>query len=362
MTTRARPRSRERLIVVGRLAAEPIIKALDGHRDRPVVAGVVDDDAGFLPAGCQVLGPVARLAAIVDETRPDRVLVGLAERRGSTPFRALVESCVVRGIPVEDAAEFYERLTGKLAIETLPPASIVFAKRFGPSRRQQVFARALSLAVALAGLVLLSPVLALIAVLVKLDSPGPALFVHMRVGEHGRPFKLLKFRTMRPAAGPRSEWEGDNRDRVTRVGRWLRAYRLDELPQFVNVVRGDMNLVGPRPHPVSNFELFTLVSRNMNDWTGAPVSYYSLRTMIRPGVTGWAQVRYRYANNLEEEMEKLRYDLYYVKYMSAWLDARILMETVRVMLFGHRSADASRAARPAAPLALPAKVNQGHAA
>jgi lipopolysaccharide/colanic/teichoic acid biosynthesis glycosyltransferase len=191
------------------------------------------------------------------------------------------------------------------------------------------------------------------------------LFIHQRVGLHGRPFDLLKFRTMQPAAEQRSEWEADNRDRVTRVGKWLRALRLDELPQFVNVVRGEMNLVGPRPHPVTNYELFTLVARNMNDWTGAVVSYYTLRTMIRPGITGWAQVRYRYANNLEEEIEKLRYDLYYVKYMSAALDLQILFETAKVLTLGHLMSDvpARRSRATAAqPLALPANVNGTRAA
>jgi exopolysaccharide biosynthesis polyprenyl glycosylphosphotransferase len=360
---------RERVLIIGLASADQIIDAVESRpRDRRLVVGIVDDEpAGFRPARCPLLGPMSRLAEIVAEVRPDRVLVGLAERRRRTPVRTLVESCVARGIIVEDAAEFYERLTGKLAIESLTPTSIVFSKRFGPSRCEQVFGRALSLLVAIVGLVLLSPLMALIALAIKLDSRGPLLFVHVRVGKGGRPFNLLKFRTMHPTAQRHSEWERDNRDRLTRVGRWLRKFRLDELPQFINVMRGEMNLVGPRPHPVSNFELFTLVARNMNELTGVPVSYYTLRTMIRPGITGWAQVRYRYANNLEEEIEKLRYDLYYVKHMSAALDLRILVETVRVMLFGHVAPATPAAAPPApvpsaTPLALPGNVNQTHAA
>jgi lipopolysaccharide/colanic/teichoic acid biosynthesis glycosyltransferase len=170
---------------------------------------------------------------------------------------------------------------------------------------------------------------------------------------------------MRPAVRRKSEWECDNRDRVTKLGRWLRAFRLDELPQFVNVLRGEMNLVGPRPHPVSNFELFTLVSRNVNDVTGSAIAYYTLRTMVRPGLTGWAQVRYRYANNIEEEIEKLKYDLYYVKYASAVLDLRILFHTIKVVLCGQR------ATAPTPPtdivetsktLGLPPDVTRAHAA
>jgi lipopolysaccharide/colanic/teichoic acid biosynthesis glycosyltransferase len=185
-----------------------------------------------------------------------------------------------------------------------------------------------------------------IALAIKADSRGPVLFVQDRLGAGGRAFRLLKFRTMHVAQQRPSEWEADNRHRVTRVGRWLRRLRLDELPQFVNVLRAEMNLVGPRPHPVTNRDLFTLVGRNLNERTGRAVAYYALRSMVTPGVTGWAQVRYRYANNLDEEMEKLQYDLYYVKYRSRWLDLRILAETVKVMLFG--SAAEPRAPRTAA--------------
>jgi lipopolysaccharide/colanic/teichoic acid biosynthesis glycosyltransferase len=196
-------------------------------------------------------------------------------------------------------------------------------------------------------LVLLAPILAVIALAIKLDSPGPVFFAQRRVGMHGRPFTLLKFRTMRDEHGRRSEWAGDNLDRVTRLGRWLRRFRLDELPQFINILRGEMNLVGPRPHPVSNLELFTLVARNLNELTGEAINCYTLRLVVRPGLTGWAQVRYRYANNLDEEIEKLGYDLYYVKRMSPWLDLRVLFETLRV--FGGRVAEDAASSAPAAP-------------
>jgi lipopolysaccharide/colanic/teichoic acid biosynthesis glycosyltransferase len=178
--------------------------------------------------------------------------------------------------------------------------------------------------------VLLSPLLAVIAAAIVLDSQGPAFFVHERMGCGGRPFGVLKFRTMHPSAAPPSEWERDNGHRITRVGRLLRRFRLDELPQFLNVLRGDMNLVGPRPHPVSNNALFL-----------ERIPYYSLRCAVPPGITGWAQVRYGYANDLEQETEKMRYDLYYIKHFSARLDLRILFETVRAVLTG-------RGPRPAA--------------
>jgi lipopolysaccharide/colanic/teichoic acid biosynthesis glycosyltransferase len=183
--------------------------------------------------------------------------------------------------------------------------------------------------------------MALIALAIRLDSPGPVLFVQDRVGLRGRHFRLLKFRTMLCGGPTTSEWVRDNEDRITRVGRWLRKFRFDELPQFVNILRGDMNLVGPRPHPVSNFTLFA-----------ERIPYYMLRSSVRPGVTGWAQIRHGYANNLDEEIEKMRYDLYYIKHLSFWFDVRILVDTVKVVLFGWESprtpAYASdRIARPA---------------
>ena len=360
------PWFRERVLIVGLPVARQIADTLERRRDRRfTIVGVVDDAAPDSPSGgAWLCGPLNRLAEIVEEVRPHRVLVGLGERRRCTPLRALVESCLARGIAVEDATDFHERLAGKLALDTLAPASLIFSKRFGPSRAQQIAARALSVLVAAAALVLFAPLLLLIAIAVKMDSPGPVLFVHTRVGAHGRPFRLLKFRTMRHGVR-RSEWERDNRDQVTRTGKWLRAVRLDELPQFVNLLCGDMNLVGPRPHPLSNFELFTLVARNMNERTGEPVSYYALRTMVPPGMTGWAQVRYRYANDLDEEIEKLRYDLYYVKHMSLMLDLRIVAETVRVIVFGHRrEAEGAPAVAsvPSPALALSGTMTPGQAA
>src|SRR5207249_6419644 len=218
--------------------------------------------------------------------------------------------------------------------------------RFQPSPFHQAVARATSLAIAVVGLAGSLPVMLLIALAIKLDSPGPVFFVQERAGARGRPFRLLKFRTMRMAVAPCSEWAGDNGDRVTRVGKLLRRYRLDELPQFINILRGEMNLVGPRPHPGSNFALFVTVLRNCPEWC-EQIPYYSLRLVVRPGLTGWAQVRYRYANDLEEEVEKTCYDLYYIKHLSLWLDLRILLDTVKTVLAGHGSADAETVPGPA---------------
>lgn len=348
-------RREERILILGATPlAERLVRAIARQRSRRrVVVGVLDDrnPAPDCPIAPLFLGGLRRLRQVVAEARPHRIVVALTERRREVPVSTLLESYLSRGVIIEDAAEVYERLTGELALELLTPMSVIASGKFRPSRLHQAFARILSFSISLVALVALAPALAVVALAIKLNSPGPVLFTQKRVGAQGRPFTLLKFRTMRDGER-RSEWEGDNRDCVTRVGRWLRAFRLDELPQLVNILRGEMNLVGPRPHPVSNLELFTLVARNLNELTGTAMGCYALRLLVRPGLTGWAQVRYHYANNLEEEIEKLRYDLYYIKYLSPWLDLRILVETVNVLLGSRLSGPAGQTVgatrRPAA--------------
>ena len=295
------------------------------------------------------LGPLDQLTEIIEAVRANHIVVALFDRRGRLPLQPLLTSRV-RGVVVEDALDLCERLTGKMAIEALTPGPLILSKGFTNSGAPERVARAASVVIAAAGLVFLSPVLALIAAAIKLDSKGPVMFVQARSGRDGRPFNLLKFRTMHPCEERASEWVQDNSDRITRVGGALRRFRLDELPQLVNVLRGEMNLVGPRPHPVCNEEIFE-----------QHIAYYSLRSTVHPGVTGWAQVRYGYANNIEEETEKMRYDLYYIKNRSLRLDARILLETVGIVLLGHGASQVrSRASdrpvettMPADPESLP---------
>jgi exopolysaccharide biosynthesis polyprenyl glycosylphosphotransferase len=326
----------KRVLILGAtpLASKLIQEIQARPRCRYAIAGVVADGNGSgqpvrpLPS----LGSLERLDKIIEAVRPDGIIVALAERRRRLPLRQLLAR--VHGLVVEDGAEVYEHLTGKLAIESLRPSSLIFSKDFRPSRLHLAIARGLSLLAAVVGLAVLAPLIGLIALIIKLDSHGPVFFIQDRVGLGGKPFRLMKFRTMRPANGSTSEWVRDNQDRITRVGKWLRKFRLDELPQLVNVLRGDMNLVGPRPHPASNFEVLVLVNRNLSDISGQEIPYYSLRSVVRPGITGWAQIRYGYANDLGEEIEKMRYDLYYIKHMSLWLDLRILCETVKVILLG----------------------------
>lgn len=295
--------------------------------------GVVTDGltrgSGVSPFRYPILGGLDRLGRILEAVRPHRIVVTLPERKRGEVMPALLEARG-RGIVVEDGVDVYEQITGKLAIEALPAASLVFSKGFRVSRGRAMVGRVMSLVVAGIALIAAAPVIGLLALAVKLDGEGPVFFRQDRIGLHGRRFSLIKFRTMRPVTAERSVWVRDNEDRITRVGRVLRKFRLDELPQFWNVLRGDMNLVGPRPHPEVNYALFA-----------REIPYYALRAAVRPGVTGWAQVRYGYANNLDEETEKMRYDLYYVKHLSPWRDLRILFDTVKVVVFGlgSRAAD-----------------------
>ncbi|OLC49678.1 MAG: hypothetical protein AUH43_07180 [Acidobacteria bacterium 13_1_40CM_65_14] len=335
---RQRRQRNQRTVILGSgpMAAKLLeeIEALDRCYHR--VIGVIDDEP--LPtswaAQARWLGPANRLAEIVERERPGRIVVAFADRRDRLPLQRLLE-LRVRGMIVEDALEFHERVTGKIAIEALNPSALILSsKGFRNDGASELAARIVSLVVSAIGLVLSAPLLAVIAVAIKLSSRGPVLFVQNRAGRDGRPFGLLKFRTMHPSEERQSEWVRDNAHRITGVGAWLRRFRLDELPQLVNVLKGDMNLVGPRPHPTCNHQIFT-----------ERIAYYPIRSIVRPGVTGWAQVRYGYANDLAEETEKMRYDLYYIKNRSLWLDARILLHTIVVMLSGDGAARVRRQPR-----------------
>jgi exopolysaccharide biosynthesis polyprenyl glycosylphosphotransferase len=329
----------ERVLIVGTSPlVGTLIDEIEQQSDaRFTIIGVIDDapDGGRTPGLSLRLGSIHRLGDVIEATSPDRIVIALADRQGPVPVGPLLDSRV-RGVAVEEGINFFERVTGKLAIEALPASSLILSDGFRHSDFvrsdfSMAVVRGASLVCAAAGLALLFPLLALIALAIRLDSRGPIFFVQQRVGRGGRPFGLVKFRTMHVQSGPCSEWVRDNADRITNVGRWLRRFRLDELPQFVNVLRGEMNLVGPRPHPVSNYQLFL-----------EHIPYYGLRSAVRPGITGWAQVRYGYANSLDEETEKMRYDLYYIKHRSLWLDLRILFETVAVIACAQGSHESVR--------------------
>src|SRR5262249_24569923 len=283
------------------------------------------------------IGPLESLDEIVDRVHPAFIVVAMADRRDRLPLQMLLEARV-RGIVVEDALDFSERLMGKLAIEAIRPSMLILAKGFRNHGAADLLARAVSIIGAMVALLICAPLLVAIGIAVKLDSRGPMFFIQQRAGRNGQPFGLIKFRTMHPCGEPRSEWVSDNIDRITRTGHYLRRFRLDELPQLLNVLRGEMNLVGPRPHPVTNQAIFM-----------EHIAYYGLRSTVRPGVTGWAQIRYGYANNLAEETEKKRYELYYIKNRSLWLDLRIMLETVATVMFGKGATEVRRRRAPLRP-------------
>jgi exopolysaccharide biosynthesis polyprenyl glycosylphosphotransferase len=320
----------DRVLILGTGAlATRLMQEIEARPNfRYAIAGVADEGNSAHGADLRhpVLGPLERLDKIVEQVKPDRIIVALAERRGRMPVDHLLE-CGARGIFVEDGLRTYEYFTGKLPIESLTPSFLIFSGAFRKSRLQLAGRRLASLLAATIGLLLTAPLMALIGLAIKLDSRGPILYVDVRAGLGGRPFRLFKFRTMHPLPRgetvPASVWDRNDRNRITRVGRWIRKLRLDELPQFWNVLKGDMDLVGPRPEILANVQTMS-----------EQIPYYSLRHSVRPGLTGWAQTRFGYSVSLEQVTEKMRYDLYYIKHMSFWLDLRILVDTAKIMLFG----------------------------
>jgi len=268
------------------------------------------------------LGSIENLRDIVAAHRIDCLIVAMRERRGRLPLQDLLFLKLV-GVEVENQATFVERVTGRVPVTGLPPSSLIFSEGF---RRISVYQRAKFVPdIVLAGLLLalMLPVLLIVALLVRLDSPGPVFFRQERVGMAGSPFKIIKFRTMREDAEAGGAVFAEEQDpRVTRTGRWLRKTRIDELPQLINVIKGEMSFVGPRPERpefVADLQ--------------EKVPYYYLRTVVRPGITGWAQIRYPYGATLKEHREKLEHDLYYIKNISMVLDSLIAIETLRVVLF-----------------------------
>ena len=317
----------ERVLIVGtgptaRLVARQIQTQHDfGYR----VVGFISDQ----PGGHGVINPVAvgtseDIPALVRQYDVDRIVVGLADRRGRLPISELLQA-KLSGIYVEDATTMYERLTGKILIDDLKPSWLIFSDGFVISGLTRFLKRAFDLGLASIGFVLAAPLTLLTALAVYLDSDGPILYCQERVGENGRTFMLYKFRSMRADAekGGTPLWARDGDDRVTRVGRIIRKTRLDELPQLWNVLRGDMSFVGPRPERPFFVEQLA-----------REIPFYQQRHAVKPGVTGWAQVKYQYGSSIEDAMEKLRYDLYYIKHLSIALDLSIVFDTVKVILFG----------------------------
>jgi sugar transferase (PEP-CTERM system associated) len=264
------------------------------------------------------------LPAAIGLRRVNRIIVALDDRRGKLPVELLL-SMKGRGVLIQDGTEYYEQVTGKLPIESLRLGTLLFSSGFHLSRFLSIYKRFASIVVSLVGLILCLPFLPLVAVAIKLTSPGPLLYHQRRVGRDDSIFYCHKFRTMRADAeadtGP--TWAPDEDPRITTVGRFLRTTRLDEIPQLWNVLKGEMSLVGPRPERPEFIE-----------WLRKEIPFYNLRHTVRPGITGWAQIRYKYGNSVEDAKEKLRYDLFYIKNMSPGLDGLIFIDTIKTILLG----------------------------
>ncbi len=319
----------DRLLMVGDgKMAELIERELRDRHDPgyEIVGYIVQDYDGKRSSYCNhpIFGGFDKIVSTVKEQGIHRVIVCLPERRGNLPVIELL-NCRLQGVKVEEGELLYERVTGKISVEKLRPSYLIFSEGFNRSKFNYIFKRALDIVLAAAGIVLALPVLILTALVIKLESRGPVIFSQPRVGKEGRVFRIYKFRSMRQDAEKESGpvWAGEDDPRITRVGRLLRKLRIDEIPQLWNVLKNDMSFVGPRP------ERPYFVDELKQD-----IPFYTERLVVKPGITGWAQINYRYGASKEDAIEKLQYDLYYIKNISIYLDILILFRTIRVVLLG----------------------------
>ncbi len=314
------------IIGTGPLAQNIAKEVLDKGDSGFKVIGFISEDrdrVGERLVNPSIIGDYSQIDQLATHGKVDRIVVALEERRGKFPQSELLH-CKMKGIPVEEGVEFYEHLTGRLQVESLRPSFLIFSDGFKKSKLTIWLKRVIGFGLALTGLTILSPFILILSLVIKLDSSGPVFYKQKRVGENGKVFKLIKFRSMvenAEANGP--VWAEKEDRRVTRVGRWLRKWRLDEIPQMFNVLKGDMSFVGPRPERPYFVE--TLKKE---------IPFYDQRHSVKPGITGWAQIRYPYGASKEDALEKLKYDLYYIKNLSPLLDLVIIFETIKVVLFG----------------------------
>jgi len=321
----------ERLLIVGtNPAAVELARELFARREElgVEIVGFVDSDPakyGMPVLNPGVVGTLDDIPGLVTALDVDRVVVSLSDARGQLPMHRLLDIRLGAGVVFDHLASVYEEYTGKIAVENLRPSWLIFSEGFRKTRISLELKRALDLVLSLVGLVVALPLMLLIALAITLTSPGPVLYHQERVGLNGRRFMLHKFRTMvvdaEASTGP--VWSRPNDRRVTPIGRLLRRTRLDEVPQLWNVLRGEMSFVGPRPERPGFVEQLT-----------AQIPFYGLRHSVKPGITGWAQVRYTYGASVEDAVEKLQYDLFYIKNMSIALDVVILLETAKTVLLG----------------------------
>jgi sugar transferase (PEP-CTERM system associated) len=311
------------------LGASPIVREIAAHlEEHPElglrVVGYIDsgdDDDGL--RGGSILGSLEDLTRVANEVKPDLVIVGMSERRRELPMQEMLH-LRFSGIPFEEAAVTFENIFGRVLIRELRPSRLVFSSDLGPGKGSLFWHAAYSIPLAVLFFIVFSPVMLAVAIAVKLSSPGPVFHRQVRVGLNDAEFTVYKFRSMYVNAEAQTGpvWAQKDDPRVTPIGKWLRRLRLDELPQLFNVLRGDMSLVGPRPERPEFVK--SLIEQ---------IPFYSYRHCVRPGITGWAQINYKYGSTLEDAIMKLEYDLYYIKNLAVSLDFLIIFHTLKVMLF-----------------------------
>ena len=323
------PELGERVLIVGsgpfavEIAKQTLQRKDAGYR----VVGFVDNDPELVGKSLinpKVLGLTSELASLVKRESIDRLIVAIGDRRGQFPTQELLRLSLSGDVTIEESAAFYERLTGRILLDMIRPSWLIFSSRGRRARTNELARTAMHRTIAFVGAVLSLPIAITTAILIKIDSRGPVLYKQERVGKNGRTFKLMKFRSMRVDAekdGP--VWAKTDDERMTRIGRIIRKIRVDEIPQFWNILRGDMNFVGPRPERPHFVEQLA-----------QEIPYYEQRHLMAPGLTGWAQINYPYGASIEDAKQKLQYDLYYMKNESLALDATIMFETIKTIVFG----------------------------
>jgi len=316
-----------RVLVLGTGQVGHLIAELEPTSARPFqIIGFLDDALGaseMVPDGHTLLGKIQDLDVLVEETRPDIIVVAQLDRRGCFPTKTLLE-CRLRGIRVEDWPAFYEKATGKILVTAVRPSWLIFSDGFVKTPRTEIIKRLFDVSASLLGIILSAPLMLIAAIAIKLESPGPVFHRQPRLGQNGCVFILNKFRSMRRDAEKETGpiWSTEHDPRITRIGVLLRRTRVDELPQLFNVLLGQMSFIGPRPERPEFVEKLQ-----------EQIPYYMERLAVKPGITGWAQVKYRYGSSVEDAVEKLQYDLYYIKNLSLFLDLLIVLNTVQVILF-----------------------------
>jgi sugar transferase (PEP-CTERM system associated) len=322
---------RDRILLVGN---SPVLRDIAGHiaahPEKGLEAiGVVDDRDGHTPDfdGAKYLGPFEALRSVVSATRPTRIVVGMSERRNQMPVGDLL-ALRFGGNTIEEAPVTYEKLCGRVSVKDLRPSQLIYSGELGHRHYAEVYQTLWNLAIAVVGLLLTRPLMLATALAVRLSSAGPVLYSQTRVGMKGVPFMVYKFRSMRvnAEAATGAVWAARDDPRVTPVGRIIRKIRLDELPQLINVLKGEMSIVGPRPERPEFVK--TLAET---------IPYYPQRHSVRPGITGWAQINHTYGDSLEDTIVKLEYDFYYIKNMSFSLDMYIVFHTIKTMLLSRGS-------------------------